>query len=402
MRIFYFCSVVCALLSISFGYRILGIFPSPSKSHYYVAHGLMKGLAEHGHDVTMISPIKAYKPIQNFTEVFIENSYDLYLKCKFQFFCLFYRLLLDLKIFRIPLCSDTAKDNFMDYDPPNSIDRMLIFFKIKQNFTQWTFESQNFQNFLKTDQYFDVVIVEVCLMESFYGLMRHFDAPLIGLSPFGSSIITNNLVGTPNFASYIPSESAHYTDRMSFWERFHNSVTYWSGDLLISYYHMPFQQKMMEKYFPNATNWPSLVEIQKSTSLVLLNTHVTYGTPRPYAPNMIEVGGMQIQQKVEPLPEKLQHFLDEAENGAIFFSLGSNVLLNKLLQHQLDAIRNAFSDHSNIRILIKSNDTISIPSHKMEDVLVEPWFNQQSILAHPNLKLFITHGGLLSTTGKMK
>lgn len=97
MKIVYFCSIICALLSISFGYRILGVFPMMSKSHYYVGHGLMKGLAEHGHDVTMISPFKANKPIKNYTEVFIENSYDLYLKRKFQlliiiFFRLFYRL----------------------------------------------------------------------------------------------------------------------------------------------------------------------------------------------------------------------------------------------------------------------------------------------------------------------
>lgn len=51
----------------------------------------MKGLAERGHNVTMISPLKAAKPIENYTEVFIENSYDRYLKCKFNFFvCLFF------------------------------------------------------------------------------------------------------------------------------------------------------------------------------------------------------------------------------------------------------------------------------------------------------------------------
>lgn len=85
MRTFNFCSIICALLPISFGYRILGVFPTPSKSHYYVGHGILKGLAEHGHDVTMISPFKAFEPIENYTEVFIENSYDRHFKCKFHF-----------------------------------------------------------------------------------------------------------------------------------------------------------------------------------------------------------------------------------------------------------------------------------------------------------------------------
>lgn len=238
-------------------------------------------------------------------------------------------------------------------------------------------------------------------MDALFGIKQHFNAPLIVASSIGSSVTTNYLVGTPNFASYIPGECTHYTDSMSFWQRFYNSLDYWVYDFAYSYYHLIHQQILMDKYFQNTTNWPSLVEIEKSTSLLLLNTHVTYGTPRPYVPNMIDVGGLQIRQKVEPLSPKFQTFLDEAENGAIFISLGSNVLLNKLLPHQLDAIQNAFFDHPTIRILIKSSEIISIPSHKTEDVLIEPWFDQQSILAHPNIRLFVTHGGLLSTTGKM-
>lgn len=157
---------------------------------------------------------------------------------------------------------------------------------------------------------------------------------------------------------------------------------------------------MMEKLFPDAKNWPSLEEIRRNVSLVLLNTHVTIGTPRPYGPNMIEVGGMQIQKEIAPLPKKIEIFLDDAKDGAIFVSLGSNVLINKLpTDHQLNAIVNAFRPYPNYRILIKSEENIVIPSHKESDVIVEPWFDQQSILAHKNIKLFITHGGLLSTTG---
>lgn len=158
----------------------------------------------------------------------------------------------------------------------------------------------------------------------------------------------------------------------------------------------------MEQLFPEAKNWPSLEEIRRNISLVLLNTHTTIGTPRPYAPNMIEVGGMQIRKEVIPLSSKIQTFLDEAKNGAIYVSLGSNVLITKLSNHQFNAIVNSFESHPNIRILIKSDEHIIIPSHKESNVLVEPWFNQQSILAHKNIKLFVTHGGLLSITGKIQ
>lgn len=80
----HFCFVVCALSPIAFGYRILGVFPIPSKSHYYVGQALMQGLVERGHEVTVISPFKVKHKIKNYSEVFIENSYDLFRKCEFQ------------------------------------------------------------------------------------------------------------------------------------------------------------------------------------------------------------------------------------------------------------------------------------------------------------------------------
>lgn len=60
------------------GYRILGVISVPSKSHYYVVHALLKGLAKEGHDVTLISPFKLQKPIKNYKEIYLENSWELW------------------------------------------------------------------------------------------------------------------------------------------------------------------------------------------------------------------------------------------------------------------------------------------------------------------------------------
>lgn len=63
-------------------FRFLAILPVTSKSHYYIGHNLMKGLAEDGHEVTVISPFKANEQIKNYNEVFLEHSWEISRKSK--------------------------------------------------------------------------------------------------------------------------------------------------------------------------------------------------------------------------------------------------------------------------------------------------------------------------------
>ncbi|XP_031634156.1 UDP-glucuronosyltransferase 3A2-like [Contarinia nasturtii] len=373
MKLFKFFLILCVLYQNVISYKILAVLPVTSRSHYYIGHNLMKGLAEEGHDVTVVSPFKQKVPIKNYKEVFLENSWAISRKTM-------------------------AKNNFVELNTVHFWEWTLLCYSSGMDMNNWTVSSQNFQNFLKIKQNFDVIIVEILLNDALLGLGQYYNAPVIGLSAFGASKFTTDLVGTPNFPSYVPFTSNHYTDRMNFWQRMYNSLSFWFEDIAMPLIYTPKQQKIMEKLFPEAKNWPSLEEIRRNVSLVLLNTHTTLGTPRPYAPNMIEVGGMQIQKEIEPLTPKIKTFLDEAKNGAIYVSLGSQLLLHKLTQEKFNAIINAFKPHPNVRILIKNDENVVIPSHSQSDVLVETWFNQQSILAHPRIRLFITHGGLLSTT----
>lgn len=81
------------------------------------------------------------------------------------------------------------------------------------------------------------------------------------------------------------------------------------------------QVELYEAAFPDPK--PSFYEIRHSkVSLVLLNNHFSLGFPRPYFPNMIEVGGMQIKQNPAPLSKDILEFLESSENGVIFFSMG--------------------------------------------------------------------------------
>ena len=63
--------LLCCLLFVANGlsYKFLGVLHFSSKSHYIVGSSLMRNLVEQGHEVTVISPFTAKKPMKNFHDV---------------------------------------------------------------------------------------------------------------------------------------------------------------------------------------------------------------------------------------------------------------------------------------------------------------------------------------------
>lgn len=254
-------------------------------------------------------------------------------------------------------------------------------------------KSVNFQQFMQQKERFDVVIFEIYVCDALIGLGHYFGAPVIGFSTLGPSKWTSDLTGLSDFASHIPNVYNGFTDHMNFWERMYNSLSFWYEDFILQWSYFPAQQKLFDEIFRNETKMPTYSELRRNLSLVFVNSHVSYGIPQPIAPNLIEVGGIHVKQTVEPLTEDVQAFLDSAIDGAIYFSLGSNIQLAKLSPEEKQMIANAFEEFPNHRILIKNTEDFNIPSHDPSNVLVRDWFNQEAILSHPNVKAFVTHGG---------
>lgn len=90
--------------------------------------------------------------------------------------------------------------------------------------------------------------------------------------------------------------------------------------------------------------------------------------------------------------QNLQAWLDGAsDNGAIFFSLGSNAKTTFLPREKIDVLLSVFAKLKQ-RVVMKweSDELVGKPSN----VLINKWLPQDDILAHPNIKLFISHCGL--------
>ncbi|XP_018327265.1 UDP-glucuronosyltransferase 1-1-like [Agrilus planipennis] len=94
------------------------------------------------------------------------------------------------------------------------------------------------------------------------------------------------------------------------------------------------------------------------------------------------------------MSQELKKFLDDASEGAIYMSLGSNVRSAFLDEKVIEMFKQTFSELS-CKVLWKwEND--SLPGIS-KNVLLKKWFPQQDILAHRNVRVFIMQGGIQST-----
>ena len=109
---------------------------------------------------------------------------------------------------------------------------------------------------------------------------------------------------------------------------------------------------------------------------------------------MIDIGGIHVNAAKE-LPKDLKDFLDSAEDGVIYFSMGSFIQSKDWALEKREALVKTFGKLKQKVLWKYENETL--PGNP-GNIMIGSWFPQRDILAHPNVKVFITHGGLLGTT----
>ncbi|XP_068155755.1 UDP-glycosyltransferase UGT5 [Drosophila tropicalis] len=343
--------------------KILVTLPFPGRSQYIFIEAYLKALAAKGHQLTVINAFKN-KPTPNIR--FIEAT-----KIQGHF---------DELLGNLAVASTF-------WEELNGLENILI------DVMKCTLDDEGVQKLLHSGETFDLVISEMLQTEPLYAFAQHFNATLMGFSSYGNDHRIDEIMGNISPLSYNPSILSPRTDRMNFWERLSNHYEYIIESLHRSVVHLPRMRKMIAQYFPESKK--TMEEILDSFTLMLLGQHFTLSYPRSYMPNMIEVGGLHIAHKPKPLPKDIKEFIETAADGVVYFSMGSNVKSKDLGEETIKTLLTVFSGLKQ-RVLWKfEND--ELPG-KPNNVFISKWFPQPDILAHPNVKLFITHGGLLSST----
>lgn len=246
-----------------------------------------------------------------------------------------------------------------------------------------TLNSPHFQNVLK--QQFDV---QISTSPSSAYTSEVLDIPLIFLSPPGPFKWYTAPLGNPFNPATSPYIGRTYTD-FSFSERFSNTVSWIVGDLWMEFL-LGIQQhyvwsELGKGQFSWTTDWT------KYGAVVLSNSHAVTHDPQAFLENVVHVGGLHIKE-TKPLPTDLQSFMDAAPQGVVLVSFGSSLTPSSMSADTKQEFIEAFRELELPVIWKWDEDIKDLPAN----VLVSKWLPQPDLLAHPNLKVFVTHGGLLS------
>jgi glucuronosyltransferase len=140
---------------------------------------------------------------------------------------------------------------------------------------------------------FDILITSALIHDCVFGIGYKLNIPVVKLCTFGGTIWMDEWFGNPSPYSYVPGIYQEYSDRMNLWQRIHNTIGEIHTKLGKIFYVIPQQDAIVRKHL-NSSSIPSIWELQKTTALLLLNSHFSISYPRPLMPNMVEVGGMHI------------------------------------------------------------------------------------------------------------
>ncbi|XP_061384738.1 UDP-glucosyltransferase 2-like [Danaus plexippus] len=358
--------LMCALCRIEAA-NILGIFPVPSISHQVVFRKITQGLANRGHNVTVITPDPAYKNGEappNYHEIDVHDiSYAVIKK--------FYKQK-----------AHVFGDVMTFTDVRGSFEFMKEIFQAQ-------LETEEVQKLISRKTKFDLILIE-SIIRLGLSYSHLFKAPVILVSSFTAVFDNHKVMGsqTHPLLYAIPFRNRIYN--LSLTEKLKQLYVHFYVEYA-DYLNQEEENSFLKEIF--GPQCPSLNEMNKNVDMLLLNIHPMWVDNQPVASNVIYMGGIH-QLPEKKLPQELQKYLDSSKNGVIYVSFGTNVLSEVFPKDKLKIIINVVSRLPYDILWKWDKDELPI---KASNIKLSKWLPQSDLLRHKNVKLFITQAGLQST-----
>ncbi|XP_054012119.1 UDP-glycosyltransferase UGT5-like isoform X1 [Hylaeus anthracinus] len=360
---------LCTILSTCHGYRILGVFPFNAKSHFVMFESLMKNLAKTGHQVDVIGTLPLKKPFPNYTDlVTFETHINFMNNVTYQ------EIWKEGKAPGIKFLAEIAGNLVCEYLADPGIQKLV--------------------RDPPKDPPYDLIIMEIFGAHCFAALGYLLKVPIVGVSSSALYPWSNDIIANPENLAYLPNNLFDYSSRMNFWQRtynfVHNLYNKWNFNHITQK-----QNEIIKKYL--GPGIPDIRELERNVSMILANSHISTNGIRAMTPALIEVGGLHIQEEGVELSPSLENWMNESTHGFIYFTFGSMVKIESFPQKHLNIFYNAFGKIAPVRVLMKIPNPNELPPGLPKNVHTLPWIPQVKVLKHPNIKAFITHGGLMGT-----
>ena len=221
-------------------------------------------------------------------------------------------------------------------------------------------------------------------------LSHILNAPFISLSPVGPIPLFLRGFGDSTNPFIQPHPILTSIEPLSIFDKIKNIILGSAWNAFIVYL-SNLERSILEESIGNPIPPFQDILIERS-SFYLTNSHfVTHGN-WPLNKNVVEIGGAHLKPG-KFLSLELQKYMDSHPEGVIYVSFGSAFKPSEMKIEQKMAFIESFKK-LNSPIIWKwvGDDMLEIP----DNVRIEEWLPQNDLLAHPNLKVFVTHGGLLS------
>lgn len=268
--------------------EILACLSSASRSHHIIQTTILEELARKGHNLTVLSTFPVHR------DDLPDNYHHIYLK------------LHDnddwLNMRHGMLNNETKSDS-------NQLRRLPKVLKMIVRRSKELVNHEIVQNLMKSDQKFDLYILGYNINEMMLGLAGHFKVPSVLFSTLPAMKPLRDLIGNPASVSSAPifSNAKRANEPLSFFQRLGLFVEYTLEFIITTLIDVFVMEKAYYEIF-NGTATPTFDDVKKNVSLILTNYHFSEGMVRPALPSLVEVGGIHISDKVNPLPEVLVLF----------------------------------------------------------------------------------------------
>lgn len=351
--------ILIAVIKASFSAEILCIFHMPSYSHQAVFRGVTEKLLEHGHKITVMTSHPSDNERNHENVTLIDVSFGVSVLEKF---------------FEEALKINTTM-GFL-----RLVDREALL-------VDQQLESKDMQKLLRDgSKKFDLLLLETAGGASpYHALAEKYDVPVVGITSSDANVAGHEIMGNEINSVTHPDRVLPFIWSQSFGERLGSCFFH----LLFNFVLIPRNEKnfdaLLQKHFPEVTKTSH--ELVRNVDLLLVNTHPALGYIRPILPNTIQLGFLHIKPPKQ-LPEDLSALLDGSKHGVIYMSFGT-VVTAKYFETNFEIFLKAFSELSYDVFWKYDGD---VPGNIPSNVHIRKWFPQADLLAHPNVKLFITHG----------